>query len=86
MSNKSWSDIDCTYYDMKEPLWTKREVRPSISCEVEYDAYGNDYDCGYGSGISCENCVCNGGNIDPRTNEKFIPIRVKINKIRRNKC
>ena len=37
----------------------------SIPCLGYSDGRG-DYDCEYGSGITCEECICNGGNKDPR--------------------
>jgi hypothetical protein len=32
----------------------------------EWTDCGYEFDCGYGFDGSCEDCVCNGGNCDPR--------------------
>lgn len=71
-------------------MLTKRKVKPNVLCAGENDSfqdaageYIHDFYCGYMTSISCEDCVCIRGDFDPRTDEEFIPIRVKVNKKRR---
>ena len=47
----------------------KKEI-PSIPCLGYKDEWNGDFDCEYGSGITCEECICNGGNVDPRNDEE----------------
>lgn len=32
---------------------------------------GYDYECGYGSEIRCDDCICNFGYYDPRTGKRI---------------
>jgi len=36
-----------------------------------------EYDCKYAKAPSCEECVVNGGDIDPRTGKRFIDKQLK---------
>ena len=50
------------------------EVPPCESYSSWTD-YGYEYDCGYQCEVECGNCICAGGNIDPRTDKKFKKVR-----------
>jgi|GEM_PF-5961530 hypothetical protein len=34
--------------------------------EEQNDTNAHDFSCGYGSGITCDECIVNDGNKDPR--------------------
>ena len=51
----------------KEPESNKTEKR-MLPCEghKSWTDFGYEYDCGYGGEVTCEDCVCAGGEYDPR--------------------
>jgi hypothetical protein len=44
----------------------KKDSRKTIPCGLIKDSINGDYDCSYGTGITCDECICNGGKKDPR--------------------
>ena len=46
-----------------------------LPCLGEFD-YEGDFDCGYGTCLSCGDCVCNGGPFDPRYDEDKQPYKL----------
>ena len=51
----------------------KLPKEPPIPCKLIHinNTNGEDWDCEYGTGILCEDCIINGGEIDPRTDKKY---------------
>jgi len=49
--------------------WDK--IPNNVPClgEWTYNSDSHDFDCGYGASFSCEDCLCNGGKLDPRVDE-----------------
>ena len=41
----------------------------TIPCLYEKDEINGDGSCGYGATFNCEECICNGGKLDPESPE-----------------
>lgn len=51
-----------------------------INC-LGFRDYNGDYDCGYRPSVECEQCIINGGNLDPRTGKKYKGKNLKVYKL-----
>ena len=40
------------------------------TCLFVKDEFNNDGDCEYSPDFTCDNCICNGGNLDPTKGEQ----------------
>jgi hypothetical protein len=54
-------------------------------CKLNYDAHNGDYDCGYGSELSCDECKYGVGRKDPEAwaNMSIEDRREHANELRR---
>jgi hypothetical protein len=64
-----------------QPILTAPEKPSLIPCKGEWihTVDGSDFDCSYkhSGEFGCEDCVVNGGHMDPRTGKRFARQRRK---------
>lgn len=49
-----------------EEIKEQKDAPPCLGETVCYGADGNEFECGYEVEFSCDDCLCNGGYLDPR--------------------
>ena len=53
---------------------TAKLAKPSpVPCKgyVTHTPDASEYDCDYATGIACDDCIVNGGKLDPRTGKAY---------------